>query len=73
MMAMELIQHGDARQPDAGLTRALVAAAGRNGLLLLSCGVRGNVIRILAPLTIPFDHLDEGLAILGASFAACVK
>jgi 4-aminobutyrate aminotransferase/(S)-3-amino-2-methylpropionate transaminase len=42
-------------------------------LLLLSCGVRGNVIRILAPLTIPFDHLDEGLAILGASFAACVK
>ncbi len=73
MVAMELIQHGDARQPDAGLTRALVAAAGKNGLLLLSCGVRGNVIRILAPLTIPFDHLDEGLAILGASFAACVK
>ncbi len=73
MMAMELIQYGDARQPDAELTRALIAAAGRNGLLLLSCGVRGNVIRILAPLTIPFDHLDEGLAILGASFAACVK
>jgi 4-aminobutyrate aminotransferase/(S)-3-amino-2-methylpropionate transaminase len=73
MMAMELIQHGDVRQPDAELTKALVAAAGRNGLLLLSCGVRGNVIRILAPLTIPFDHLDEGLAILGASFAAGVK
>jgi 4-aminobutyrate aminotransferase/(S)-3-amino-2-methylpropionate transaminase len=73
MVAMELIQHGDAGQADAGLTKALVAAAGRNGLLLLSCGVRGNVIRILAPLTIPFDHLDEGLAILGASFATCVK
>lgn len=73
MVAMELIRDGDAGQPDAGLTRALVAAAGKNGLLLLSCGVRGNVIRILAPLTIPFDHLDEGLAILGASFAACVE
>lgn len=73
MVAMELVRHGDAGQPDAELTKALVAAAGSNGLLLLSCGVRGNVIRILAPLTIPFDHLDEGLAILGASFAACVK
>lgn len=73
MVAMELIQHGDARQADTGLTKALVAAAGQNGLLLLSCGVRSNVIRILAPLTIPFDHLDEGLTILSASFAACVR
>ena len=65
MVAMELVKHGDASQPDAELTKALVADAGKNGLLLLSCGVRGNVIRILAPLTIPFEHLDEGLAILG--------
>ena len=71
MVAMELIQHGDIDQPDPELTRALVAEAGNNGLLLLSCGVRGNVIRILAPLTIPFEHLDEGLAILAKVFAAC--
>lgn len=71
MVAMELVKNGDVNQPDADLTKALVAAVAKNGLLLLSCGVRGNVIRILTPLTIPFDHLDEGLAILGEQFAAC--
>ncbi|HLF31275.1 MAG TPA: aminotransferase class III-fold pyridoxal phosphate-dependent enzyme, partial [Xanthomonadales bacterium] len=71
MVAMELVRNGDVNQPDPDLTRALVAAAGRNGLLLLSCGVRSNVIRILAPLTIPFEHLAEGLDILAAQFEAC--
>ena len=41
------------------------------GLVLLSCGVRGNVIRILAPLTIPMDQVDEGLAILRQAMEAC--
>jgi 4-aminobutyrate aminotransferase/(S)-3-amino-2-methylpropionate transaminase len=71
MIAMELVRNGDAGQPDADLTGALVVEALRRGLLLLSCGVRGNVIRILAPLTIPFDHLDEGLGLLAATFEAC--
>ena len=56
----------------SGCSIAVGAAAGKNGLLLLSCGVRGNVIRILAPLTIPFEHLDEGLGILAAQFKACL-
>lgn len=72
MVAMELVRNGDVNQPDPDLTRALVAAAGRNGLLLLSCGVRSNVIRFLPPLTIPFEHLAEGLHILAAQFDACV-
>ena len=71
MVAMELVKSGNAGQPDADLTKALVAAAAKNGLLILSCGVRGNVIRILAPLTIPFEHLDEGLAILATQFRNC--
>jgi 4-aminobutyrate aminotransferase/(S)-3-amino-2-methylpropionate transaminase len=71
MVAMELVRSGDVNQPDAELAKALVADAARNGLLLLSCGVRGNVIRILSPLTIPFEHLDEGLAILGKSLQTC--
>ena len=49
------------------------AATMPRGLILLSCGVRGNVIRILAPLTIDMEHLDEGLAILESSFDACVQ
>ena len=72
MVAMELVQDGDRDRPDAALTKALVMQAASNGLLLLSCGVRGNVIRVLTPLTIPLEHIDEGLAILGQSFQDCV-
>ena len=72
MIAMELVKNGDVNQPDASLTRALSAKAAELGLILISCGVRGNVIRILTPLTIPFDHLDEGLDILAEAFTACV-
>ena len=70
MVAMELVKDGDVNQPDAELTKALTLEAGRRGLLLLSCGVRSNVIRILTPLTIPFEHLEEGLEILFDCFAA---
>jgi 4-aminobutyrate aminotransferase/(S)-3-amino-2-methylpropionate transaminase len=73
MVAMELVRDGDAGQPDPELTRALSAKAGESGLLLISCGVRANVIRILVPLTIPFEHLGEGLQILGAVFSDLVE
>jgi len=72
MVAMELVHEGDADKPDAALAKALCARAIESGLILLSCGVRGNVIRILAPLTIEMGHLDEGLAILASCFRACV-
>ena len=71
MVAMELVQDGDPARPDAALTKALVARAAELGLVLLSCGVRGNVIRILAPLTIPLAQVDEGLALLDDAMAAC--
>ncbi len=71
MIAMELVRDGDPAKPDADLTKALVAEAAERGLLLLSCGVRGNVIRILTPLTIPFEHLEEGLGLLAEAFEAC--
>ena len=64
MIAMELVENGDATQPAADLTKSLVAAAYENGLVLLSCGVNGNVIRFLPALTITDDLIDEGLDIL---------
>ncbi len=67
MVAMELVKQRSAAAPDPELTRALVQAAGRRGLILLSCGLYSNVIRILAPLTIPDAQLAEGLAILEAA------
>ena len=73
MVAMELVQDGDAGKADAALAKALCARALEAGLILLSCGVRGNVIRILVPLTIDFEHLDEGLEILGTAFGAALQ
>jgi len=72
MVAMELVTEGDAAKPDAALAKALCNKAVESGLILLSCGVRGNVIRILAPLTIPMEQVDEGLGILRSAFDACV-
>jgi 4-aminobutyrate aminotransferase/(S)-3-amino-2-methylpropionate transaminase len=66
MVAMELVKDRRADAPDADLAKALVQAAGRRGLVLLSCGIYGNVIRFLTPLTIPDSILAEGLAILEA-------
>ena len=68
MIAIELVKGGDAEQPDADLTKALVAEAYRNGLVVLSCGVRGNVFRFLPALTISDELIDEGLDILEACF-----
>jgi len=69
MVAIELVKNRRADMPDAELTRTVVQAAGRRGLILLSCGLYSNVIRILAPLTIPEAQLEEGLTLLEESLA----
>lgn len=65
MVAMELIKSD--QTPDANLTRDVVQQAAQNGLVLLSCGVNGNVLRFLTPLTASDSVLDEGFAILEKS------
>ena len=70
MVAMELVKERDATKPDPDLTKRLVAEAGKRGLVLLACGVRGNVIRFLAPLTAPAAIVDEGLDLLEQSLLA---
>jgi 4-aminobutyrate aminotransferase/(S)-3-amino-2-methylpropionate transaminase len=72
MVAMELVAGGDADRPDPDLTRALVARAAEKGLIILSCGVRGNVIRFLVPLTAEEAVVREGMEILGASLREVV-
>jgi 4-aminobutyrate aminotransferase-like enzyme len=54
------------------LVTATVAAARERGLLLLSCGLRGEAIRLLPPLTISEDELAEGLGALEASLREAV-
>ncbi|HLU07070.1 MAG TPA: 4-aminobutyrate--2-oxoglutarate transaminase [Woeseiaceae bacterium] len=65
MSAIELVSEGDASKPDPDLTKAVVAEAMKRGVILLSCGARGNVIRFLPPLTISDQLLDEALDIVG--------
>lgn len=67
MIAMELVNDGDASRPDSMLTRALVAEAAENGLILLSCGIRGNVIRFLPALTITDALVAEAMDLLEKS------
>jgi 4-aminobutyrate aminotransferase/(S)-3-amino-2-methylpropionate transaminase len=69
MVAMELVRDRATREPDAELTRLLVAAVAEQGLVLLSCGVYGNVIRYLAPLTASDALVNEGLDIVESALA----
>ena len=70
MVAIELCKGGDLKHPDADMAKRLCAEATQRGLILLSCGTYGNVIRILVPLTASDAIVDEGLAIIKASLAA---
>jgi 4-aminobutyrate aminotransferase/(S)-3-amino-2-methylpropionate transaminase len=63
MIAVEFVKPGSA-EPDAGLTNALAAAAHAAGVIVLTAGTFGNVVRFLPPLTISDELLAEGLDIL---------
>jgi 4-aminobutyrate aminotransferase/(S)-3-amino-2-methylpropionate transaminase len=63
MIAVELVKSGTT-EPDADLTKALCAGAHAAGVIVLSCGTYGNVLRFLPPLTISDELLEEGLDVL---------
>jgi len=69
MVAMELFRDGNIAQPDAELAKNLVRVAANRGLVILNCGTNGNVIRIMVPLTASDKIIEEGLRIIGDSFA----
>jgi 4-aminobutyrate aminotransferase len=70
MLALELVEDRETKAPAGGLAAGTVAAARERGLLLLSCGLYGNVIRILVPLVIGDEDLARGLELLEESLAA---
>lgn len=69
MVSMELVTDRSTKEPAAALTKALVARAVEKGVLMISAGTHGNVIRPLVPLTIELDLLERGLAIIAESLA----
>ena len=70
MIAIELFSEGDLARPDPDLTKRICAEALKRGLVLLSCGSHGNVIRVLVPLVASDALVDEGLAIMADAFKA---
>jgi 4-aminobutyrate aminotransferase/(S)-3-amino-2-methylpropionate transaminase len=73
MLAVELVEPGTAqtsKTPNPALTSAISAACHQQGLITLTAGTFGNVLRFLPPLVIGDDLLLEGLDILDAAFAA---
>ncbi|BBZ68837.1 4-aminobutyrate aminotransferase GabT [Mycolicibacterium insubricum] len=71
MIAVELVG-ADGYEPDPALTRAVAAKALAAGVLILTCGTYGNVIRLLPPLVIGDDLLDDGLSVLETAIREAV-
>ncbi|WP_353230050.1 4-aminobutyrate--2-oxoglutarate transaminase [Pseudomonas qingdaonensis] len=69
MIAVEVFDKAGSHTPNPTAVAAVVAKARDKGLILLSCGTYGNVLRILVPLTSPDEQLDKGLAIIEECFA----
>lgn len=67
MIAVEIVKSGT-DEPDPLLTNAVAAAAHLAGVIVLTCGTYGNVLRFLPPLSISDDLLNEGLDIVAAAF-----
>ena len=73
MCAFEVVKDKTTKEPDKALTKRIVKEANKRGLLLLDAGIFGNVIRILMPIVITDDQLQEGLDILKQSIAAAAS
>jgi 4-aminobutyrate aminotransferase / (S)-3-amino-2-methylpropionate transaminase / 5-aminovalerate transaminase len=67
MIAVEIVKPGTI-EPDPALTGAVSKACHEAGLLTLTCGTYGNILRFLPPLVMPEDTLRRGLDILAAAF-----
>ena len=67
MVAFELVKDRQTNDPDPDLTKKVATKAQENDLILLTCGVYGNVLRILVPLTASDPIVDEGLDIIEKS------
>jgi len=70
MVAFDIVKSRGSDEPDAETTKKVTAAALAEGLVLLSCGVHANTIRILMPLTISDEILAEGLGKLEKALVA---
>ncbi len=69
MLAIELVQAGS-KDPNPELTKTVAASCLKEGVIILTCGTYGNVIRLLPPLVITDELLNDGLDVLAAAIKA---
>jgi len=72
MIALEFVRPGT-KEPAADVCAAVVKAAHADGVVVLTCGTYGNVIRLLPPLVIPENLLDEGLDVLDQAIGSATR
>ena len=70
MTGIEFCHNNDPHKPAADIANVLKTEAANRGLLLLNCGIYGNVLRIMVPLTVSDAVLNEGIDIIEASLSA---
>jgi 4-aminobutyrate aminotransferase/(S)-3-amino-2-methylpropionate transaminase len=71
MQAMELVTDPITKEPAAELTRAITRFALEHGVILVTAGTFGNVIRLLVPLVVSEEQLNEGLDVVERALASC--
>ncbi len=72
MLAVEFVTDFETATPDAAFTKSVVTHALQRGLILLACGMHGNAVRIMVPLTASDAVIEEGLAIFEAALADAI-
>lgn len=72
MLAVEFVTDFETAAPDAALVKAICAHALKRGLILLGCGMHGNALRIMVPLTASDEIIEEGLTIFEAALCDAI-
>jgi 4-aminobutyrate aminotransferase len=73
MLALEVVEDPETKRPAAALARQTTEIARERGLVLLSCGLYGNVLRVLVPILADDADVEEGLDILESSLADAAR
>ncbi|QJF53344.1 4-aminobutyrate--2-oxoglutarate transaminase [Roseobacter ponti] len=72
MLAVEFVTDFETAAPDGALVKSICAHALKRGLILLGCGMHGNALRIMVPLTASDEIIEEGLGIFEAALSEAV-
>ena len=73
MQAIELVQSQETKAPAADETKKITQYCYEHGLITITAGSYSNVIRVLVPLVITNEQMDEALDVLESAIAACVQ